>query len=300
VGGTMPAKWIICPDKEQIEITKCLEKRGCRLKNRCAPIPYLRLICYDREWKGVTPSNAGTGARCLYLKATTDYAINPDGRAFSALGVAVHGKLGHHSYTHNVLSEEKLTDEETKGIADLLEEDEYRDSKYILEDYKTWGSFKLMKSQGIIKVDKPILDKDGNPMKYGEKAQKAGQIKTRKEIVHTGKPDFRAEEYQLNRYRILYNRHGFLISKIKLFCIVRDGGIQVASTRGIENNIYYIDIRILPDNEVLEFYRQLAKKVKDAFENKYVIKCNSWETWGGVRCERFCEVYNACQKMEGK
>jgi hypothetical protein len=84
-GKTMPAKYFICPDGEQIEIEKCLSIGGCRMKERCATLPYLRLVGYDREWKGVTPSAAGNGARYLYLKATVDYAINPYDRVWAAL-----------------------------------------------------------------------------------------------------------------------------------------------------------------------------------------------------------------------
>lgn len=48
----MPSKWFTCPDGQQIEIVKCVDMGGCRLGKRCATLPYLRLVGYDREWRG--------------------------------------------------------------------------------------------------------------------------------------------------------------------------------------------------------------------------------------------------------
>ena len=117
-------KWFKCPDGQQIEITKCLSHKGCRMEQRCATLPYLRLVSFDREFRGVSPSSAGNGPRLIYLKATTDYAIAPSSRVWAALGTSTHEKLGIHRFTHNVLSEEKLSDNQMQGIADVLEEDE--------------------------------------------------------------------------------------------------------------------------------------------------------------------------------
>ena len=122
----MPAKFFRCPDSNIIEISDCLRIGGCRMGQRCATIPFLELISYDRKWEGVTPSAAGNGPRYLYLKATTDYVIDPNSRVFAVLGTSVHGKLSIYKYTRDVLSEEKLSDDKMKGIADCLEYDETR------------------------------------------------------------------------------------------------------------------------------------------------------------------------------
>ena len=81
------------------------------MKKRCATLPLLTLISYDREWEGVSPSSAGNGPRMLYLKATTNYAIDPNKRIFAILGTAVHEMLAKEKYTNNVLAEEPLSDE---------------------------------------------------------------------------------------------------------------------------------------------------------------------------------------------
>ena len=147
------------------------------MNSRCATLPYLRLVGYDREWRGVTPSAAGTGPRLLYLKAVSDYAIDPNDRSFAAIGTGTHAKLSLHQYTEDVFSEEQLSDGKIKGIADVLEIDESSPEMegYILNDYKTFGSYKAAMVMGIISVDKPLLDEKGQPvlLKSGKKQRKA-------------------------------------------------------------------------------------------------------------------------------
>lgn len=292
----MPAKYFICSDQEQTEIAECLKK--CRLQDRCATLPYLKMISYDREYKGITPSMAGNGPRLIYLKATTDYAIRPSERAFAALGTGVHGKLSLHSYTYNVLSEEKLSDDKIKGIADVLEKDENTNDSYIMTDYKTWGSFKVCKAIGMVKVAKEVLDEDGKPVRY-KSGKKEGEIKTKNvNELHPDKIDARDTELQLNRYRMLFESYGFPISKIRVQAIIRDGGLYIAQGRGIESNLMLIPIKKLQNYEVMSYYENLSIEVGFAFEG-HSRKCNNWESWDGRRCnEKYCEVKEACNKME--
>ena len=80
--------------------------------------------------------------------------------------------------------------------------------------------------------------------------------------------------------------------------IVRDGGTYIAESRGIGNNIYMIPVRRLPNDYVLGFYAELRHEVEEAFATGYVRRCNEIESWGGNRCERYCEVADACAKMD--
>ena len=295
----MPAKFFKCSDGETIEIEQCLQPKGCRLKNRCATLPYLRLIGFDRKWEGVSPSAVGNGARMLYLKAITDYIIDPEQRVWAAFGTSTHEKLSIHSY--NVLSEEKLSDDRMKGIADLLEEDEEKPGYYLLYDYKIWGSYKVARALGITTetVEETILDEKGKPVILKSGPNK-GQPKTRKKRIITqdqSNIDLKAEEYQLNRYRIFFERTGFPISKIQIQILVRDGGLYTAKNRGIEKNKYLIPIKRLITDEVLRSYQELSAKVNQAFKTGYTKHCNNWESWDRRRCEKFCEVSEACQKM---
>ena len=297
----MPAKYFICPDSKEIEISECLKPGGCRLNNRCATRPYLRLIGFDREWRGVSPSSAGNGPRLLYLKATTDYSIDPQDRVWAAFGTSTHETLGIHKYTNNVLSEEKLVDDEMSGIADVLEDDETQKGHFVITDYKTWGSFKVAKSIGIISesVDEPIYGDDGEPVLL-KSGKNKGEVKTKKKTTVTvdpSKADLLVEEYQLNRYRIFFEKYGFPISKIQIQTVSRDGGTYIAKSRGVDKNIYIIPINRLPDQQVLAFYHYLAKEVEDAFNTGYSRWCNTWESWDCRRCRGFCEVSEACQEM---
>ena len=289
----MPAKWFICPDGERIEIEQCLKNGGCRMKERCATRPFLRLIGYDREWKGVTPSSAGSGPRLLYLKAMTNYAINPNDRVWAAFGTGTHGKLSLHKYSSDVLVEEELSDEDSEGIPDVLEESENKPGTYVLTDYKTWGSYKLMLALGGGKV--ALTDENGEPILL-KSGKNKGQPK-QKYVLGVKPPELDAEELQLNRYRIFFEKYGFPVSEMVIQAIPRDGGTYVAFSRGIEKNLYIIPIKRLPDEKVINFYNKLQSLVDSAFETGYIRKCNKWESWDGRRCESFCEVKKACEKM---
>lgn len=297
----MPAKWFLCPDETKIDIDKCLKNHGCQYDNRCAPRPYLRRIAYDqREFTGkISPSSSGNGPRLIYFSGVKDYAIKPESRAFAILGVTSHANLSIHSYTKDVLSEEKLSDEKMQGIADLLDEDEWKEGYFILDDYKTSGSFKVTKWLGIYTEDVPILDKDGNQMRYGKTAKKAGQLKTRKEIKKRDPLvlDVLAEQLQLGRYKAFYEDMGFPISRHRLISIPRDGGTYIAHGRGIDKNLYVIDLPMLPRKTVLDYYENLQAEVDLAIKQKSIRLCNEWECWNGRRCEGYCDVNLSCAEM---
>lgn len=269
---------------------------------RCAMLPYLRAISQEREWRGLTPSRAGTGPRKIVLEQKTDFAIDPDKRAWAMFGIGVHGKLSMHKYTYNVLSEEPLEDEKIRGIPDVLEEDEYMDGRYVLTDLKTWGSFKVTKGLGIIKEIEYLRDPQTGGLLYFKTGKRKGQPKTRQKlVVDANKIDMRAEEFQLNCYRILFEKYGFPINKLWIMVICRDGGTQIAFSRGIMRNTYMIPVRRLPDKEVLDFYAKLRLEVEKGLENWpcHIRKCNAFESWDGRRCKPdLCEVWLACQKLD--
>ena len=297
----MPAKWFKCPDGETIEIAKCLSHNGCRMAERCATRPFLRLVGYDREWRGVTPSAAGNGPRLLFLKAMTDYIIDPDSRVWAAFGTSTHEVLGIHKYSNDVMSEERFHDGEMGGTADVLEIDENDQKYFILTDYKTWGSYKVAKSLGI-KVEKSeetLLDVEGNVVIL-KSGKNKGMPKTKKHSTITTDPasaDLKGEELQLNRYRLFFEANGFPVSKIQIQAIPRDGGTWIAQSRGVTKNLYIIPLKRLNNAYVLNFYRALKKEVNECFKTGYIRKCNQWESWEGRRCDGYCEVVSACKQM---
>lgn len=162
----MPLINFRCPDNELHPVAQCLEINGCRMKQRCAPLPYLRAAAFDRKYRGVTPSMAGNGPRYIMLKATTGYSVNPLDRVWAIFGISVHGKLSIHKYTHDVLSEEELEEGARRGIPDVLEQEEGNPDSHILSDYKCFGSFKVAKCLGILKETEQIVDAKGEPIRY--------------------------------------------------------------------------------------------------------------------------------------
>lgn len=298
----MPAKWFICPDNERIEINRCLSPGGCRMENRCATQSLLALMGFDRQWQGVSPSSAGNGPRSLYLRAITEYAVNPQGRIWAALGTGVHANIGHDRHNDNVLAETPLSDEHMKGTADCLEQDEAKTGFYVLTDHKTWGSFKVAKALGLKneQVEETLLDEDGKPLLLKTGPNK-GQPKTRKITTLTHyEPDMRDVELQLNRYRLLFEEKGFPVSRMQIQAIVRDGGTYMAKNRGINLNLYLIPVKRLQNAAVMAFYKDLAAEVTEAFRTGYARKCSIWENWERRKCEEYCEVVEACKAMSAK
>lgn len=268
---------------------------------RCAPLPYLRLVSFDRKFRGVTPSQSGNGPLMIGLKATVDYAIDPDNRAFAALGTTVHGRMAQEGLTFNVLSEEALSDEQTKGIADLLEEDENAAHGYILTDYKTSGSFAVAKWLGIYveKRDVPVLDDKGNQVLLKSGPNK-GKVKTKQETTikqddqHVQKREI---ELQLNRYRIFFEKNGFQINEMRVYAIPRDGGTYIAKNRGVMKNGYFVPINRLSDDAVLDYYTNLQSEVDVFMKTGRVRLCDAWENWNGNRCMNYCDVAEDCKDI---
>lgn len=287
----MPAFWFRCPDGESIEIEACLKLRGCRMEARCANLPYLRMIGYDREWRGITPSMAGSGPLMIALKKTKPYTISPDERTFSALGVGVHGKLSIHKYTYNVLSEETLSDDDMMGIADVLEQDEDNPGGYVLEDYKTWGSYKVAKALGITMKE---VEVDG-VFKSGPRKGKPRTEKRR--VQDPSAVEMLDTELQLNKYAMFFEKAGFPVTGIRVIAIVRDGGTQVAESRGITRNLYVIPVKRLDQDVVIGYYDGLRRIVFNILGGTDAPLCSAWECWEGRRCKGYCEVASYCKEI---
>jgi len=298
----MPLTQFICPDDGKILTGDCLSHRGCRLEKRCAPIPYLRSIAFDREWRGITPSMAGNGARLIHLKRVVDYAVKPSNRAFSVLGVATHAKLAMSEFTYDLFAEEEVGDSKIKGILDLLEPDEYPPSKfakyddpYVLIDHKTWGSFKVVPAVGGYETQ--LLDPVTNEPILYVKGKKKGQPKTTMAFdIEKSKLDY-GLVFQINMYRILVQKTGRTVSRMKVFFIVRDGGLAVANSRGLRENTYLVDVPFEPDDIVEAYYEDLRAQVDHAHKTGDVNECSPEDAWNGRRCADYCEVANECWQM---
>jgi len=284
----MPLKYFICPDNTKIETVNCLKEGGCRMGSRCATRTYLQLARKDRPWTG-KPSTTQliSGTMQAFLRITNDYAISPDDRAFM-----LHGTKGHKSLEIDdeySFLEEKFNDAETEitGIADVLE---MENGKSILVDHKTSGSFKVAKALGFYVEDEPT----GEVYKSGKRK---GEQKTRKIMKRDDSKIDRWEwELQLNKYRLEYEKRGFKPDELKIQCVVRDGNTYMARSRGVFRNIYYFNIRILPDKEVITYFERKKAALEKALKQGYwKDTCTKEENWDGLKCESYCEVSEFCK-----
>jgi len=253
----------ICPDGQRVEKEDCLV--SCRLGRRCLTLPTLMACGQDREWTG-KPSTTQllSGLRLAWLKIKRDYFIEPQGRAFALLGVRHHAKLEEFAKVAQLVTEHKL-DGDITGIVDLLEPETDDGGAYILSDYKTWGSYSLVKAR---------------------------------------EGDFGDALMQLNHYRVKLERDEALaemlgqplkISRLQLQVTIRDGGTYIAKNRGVEEKIVLLDVPKLDDDEVLNFFSGRAADLL-AYINKDEMPpvCTIPENWNWKRCKGFCDVAEHC------
>jgi len=242
------------------------------------------MMADERKWTG-RPSTTQllNGTMLEFLKITRGYTIDPQKRAFALLGTKHHEELAEVAHGLGLLAEVALSPD-GKDIYDLLEPE---NGAWTLSDYKTWGSYRVVRALGIIKQGK------GKEAKF--------------RIVESEK-DLWESEMQLNHYRILLEEHGVKVGRMQVQVTVRDGGLQVAQTRGIKDNIYLIPINRLPDGQVNLYFDMKNHALLASLENykndpQYLPPpCNSRESWDGARCRGYCEVSHFCPKgmMEQK
>ena len=279
-----------CPDGKTILVADCLKK--CRMGERCLTLPTLVLISQERDWKGkASTTQLLNGTMLEYLKLSQPYTVSPDSRAFMLQGTKHHRALEEVAKELGLASEIPLSID--RDIFDLVE---VEDGQIVLTDYKLWGSFKVAKSLGLTKVgSKP--DPSGVVYKRDSKYGKAGDSK--RVNIYAQVPenaDNWEVEYQLNRYRVMLEGLGVKINKMQLQVTVRDGGLMVASSRGLDRNTYRIPIRLIPNQEVIDYFDFKADCLRKALAYGWTEPCTTRECWDGIRCSRFCDVAQFCPK----
>lgn len=288
----MPLTWFRCPDNELTPFKDCIKK--CRLPERCEPLPYLYLASDEREWTGVaSTTQLLNGTMYSFLKITQPYIINPDDMAFAIHGTLSHGQLEEVAKKMGLTAELSTTLDD-RNVIDLLE---YEDRLVTLTDYKTWGSYRVAKALGIVEVGKRP-DPTGATYKSSGSWGKAGSPKMVTIFQQTpSKADNWEAEMQLNRYRIMMEARGIPISKMRVHVIVRDGGLAVSRSRGVERNTYIVPVKRLSDNMVYDYFQGKAGELNQALsDGKWDMPCNNRECWDSVRCREYCEVATYCSK----
>ncbi len=131
--------------------------------------------------------------------------------------------------------------------------DYYDEVEQVLWDYKTSGSYKVASAVGIVK--EMIEDPTGAVYQRSGKGYSKGDPKMVPIFtVDPTKQDCGDWTLQLNRYCLFAEAAGHPVKKIKIEAIVRDGGTHIAKARGIDKNVYVIDIPILPDEQVRQYF----------------------------------------------
>ncbi|WP_127165016.1 hypothetical protein [Veillonella sp. 3960] len=285
----MPATKFICPNGDTVNIQDCLNK--CQQSCRCMFLPTLRAIAKSLERNLPLPSVTEllNGTRELYLKKTTDYAVDPRNQLYALHGSGVHAI--NETQTHgNMLAEERIFNSITSGQLDLYGEILTGDDG-TLGDLKVTSSYKLMKALGYYKVDVET----GEVYKTGAKK---GQPKTRKEFRSDGVRHVLDWAIQLNAYRMLLEENGYTVNQMVIQALCRDASLRIASERGITEPLYLIPINKISDRWIKRYLEAKAKRLSDALETNIVPgECSAHECWNGRKCEGYCPVSEQCKKL---
>lgn len=287
----MPLEFFKCPDSEIIKVDQCLTK--CRMAERCLTKPTLVAISTEREWHGV-PSTTQliNGTMMEFLKLTKSYCVDPDKRMFMLAGTNHHKSLEEVAKILGLPAEVALS--EDRDIFDLLEDE---DGELVMTDYKLWGSYAVVKAKGITKVgEKP--DPSGEVYKSSGKWGKAGDPKIVPIFVEVeANADNTEVELQQNRYRIKLAELGIQLKRMQIQVTVRDGGLAIATSRGVTRNSYRIPVKKLPDDVVILYFKTKETNLQLALsQGSWTTPCTEQECWEGIRCKSYCDVACFCPK----
>lgn len=301
----MPLIGFVCLDGHTVDLDTCYQ--GCRMPQRCLTLPTLRLIGYQRPWVG-KPSTTQciNGTMQEFLRLTCNYTIYPEDRAFAVLGTIHHGRL--EETGDDLVTEETFANAQVTGTCDLLEPVEhYTDNAgllgeaeigYILTDYKTWGSYRVGKFLGLT----PQYIDDPEGALYQRKTQVDGQTyypgQTKQVKLWMPNPlvaDTEEVELQLNHYRLLAEASGFDIQRMQVQITVRDGGLMMAKSRGVDFRMRCFPVAFREDEEIRAYFDAKAQALTRALDQGHWDEpCTEQESWGKDRCRNYCEVARFC------
>tara|TARA_R110002153_G_scaffold140311_1_gene291295 strand:+ start:810 stop:1691 length:882 start_codon:yes stop_codon:yes gene_type:complete len=228
-----------------------------------------------------------------YLKRTEDYFVDPQDRAFSLAGTMHHARLEQHEDKRHLL-EHKLEEFNITGIADLYD----KETKMLL-DYKNTGSYKCAQLLGM--TYKLMPDPSGAKYKSSGKWGRKGSPKmVKKWHRDEGLADFGDWGWQLNWYRYLLENSGYPVDKTYIQVTLRDGGLAVSRDRGLDKNIYLIEVPKY-DNEVLKnkFLKARDELTMSLDTGNLPEKCSNEQTWNGRKCQSYCDVRELCPYNNG-
>lgn len=286
----MGATQFICPNKDRVSIRQCLSL--CPHHIRCMGKPTLEAVANSVKDRGLGRKYSVTeligGTRELYLKKTTDYAVDPQDQIFAMHGSSIHS-ICERSSSSDVLTEVRLSNELYTGQIDAYG-DLLGNGRKILMDYKVTSSYKACLAMGYYKVD----ELTGEVYKTGAKK---GLPKIRKVLKTDGVREILHWAIQVNAYRMLLEEHNFRVDDMYIQLYVRDYSLRIAAERNIDKPVYLLKVNKISD-EYLKRYFGLKKAMIDHAMATGVIPefCRKPESWNGRKCGNYCEVFEACKK----
>ena len=282
----MPAANFICPNGQRIPIQKCLQK--CPQKERCMFLPTLRAIAksLNRDITEPTVTELIAGVRETYLKKVTEYAVDPQSTLYALQGQAVH-TLHENCTDGEILSEIRMKDQITSGKFDLYGKI-LDDEEGVLGDLKVTSSYKLMKALGIYK--EPVAT--GDVYKTG---LRKGQPKYRNELRYDGVKQILDWAIQLNYYRMLLEKAGFVVRRMFIQAMCRDNNLRIASERGIDQSVYVLPVQKISDRWLTRYFSEKANRLRQAIDNKRLPPiCTARERWKDRKCMDYCDARENC------
>jgi len=284
----MPAIGFKYPEGDTISFQDALEDRKLDVERMGVYITALEEMAKQRDpdrKPSVTELLNGTCQ--AYLQRTEEYCIDPQEYAFSLAGTMHHRILENNASQEE--SEVSLEGIDITGIVDL-----YDSKSKALIDYKNTGSYKASQVLGM----EFYLEDDPSGAIYKRSGRwgKAGTPKkVKRYFQNPEKADMGDWALQINMYRFMIESTGKQVEKMYVQMTVRDGGLIAARDRGIERNIYLVEVPKIHNDHLLDFFKEKRDRLLEALESKTVpTKCNDKETWDGVKCQRFCDVRHLC------
>ena len=285
----MPLKGFKYPDGEMVSLEEV--KRGnVYLVKMGMYLPTLLHMSKDREPDRKPSTTELIQGTCeSYLRRTEDYYIYPDENAFSLAGTLHHLKLEESSGSLNRLNSEVTL--EALGITGTI--DLYDKASKMLVDYKFSGSYKIAKCLGM------KFRHGKHPTEVYKRSGKWGKAGTPKKIkifyIDEDSVDLGDWGLQLNFYRYLLEQNGYEVDRMVIQATVRDGGLQIARERGLDKNIYMIEVPYIHNDNLVSIYQNKKEALLNALQsNELPEVCTEEERWGGMKCESYCPVREVC------
>ena len=292
----MPAIGFKYPEGDKIlfeDVVKYIDSRGVEDKldiERMGMYPpaLLEMMKVREPDRKPSVTELLNGTCQAYLERTRDFYIDPQQQAFSLLGTLHHQRL-EDSASGDMMPELELELWDITGIVDL-----YDSKTKNLVDYKSTGSYKASKVLGIdfYLADDPSGEVYKRAGKWGKKGEPK---KVRRYWKNPEKADLGDWTWQINMYRLMLQSQGKKVHNMYVQMIVRDGGVAASRDRGIDRNIYLIEVPFIHDDHLKEKFTKKRDLLLEALESREIPdKCSDSETWGGRKCESFCPVREHC------